>query len=438
MDTNERDNTVHDEKKFNIKYFFFSKVIKYWYLYVLSFIVAIGAGYYYNWYTTPVYSASCTLLIKDDKRNLYNQDLLSQVSNLDNTGGIDNEIELLQSRSMISKTLRKLETDVSYFIQGNFKRTELYKQSPIQINYDSVAFSTFEQQIRLVVIDDKNYKISYLKKNSTDEITSTYKFGEQVKNNLGKFTVEKTSNFKDKDFKNEEFEKRNFVVIIHNFDNLIDKFTKGLEIQFVSKKATVLQLTFNDPVPQKAGDFLNLLMDVYIQSGIDHKNEIATNSLNFIDDQLELITTNLRSSEQDLEEFKTEKGITDIGTEAQAFLGSVKVYDEKISEIDIQNSFLAYLEQYIVQDKQLDKISPASLGIADPLLTKLITQLSDLQNQRKSQLNSTKPDNPIIVSFDIQIQNTKEDLLENVRSIRDGLKASRRQAEIQLNRIQVK
>ncbi len=78
------------------------------------------------------------------------------------------------------------------------------------------------------------------------------------------------------------------------------------------------------------------------------------------------------------------------------------------------------------------------MGITDPLLTILITQLSDLQNQRKSQLNSTKPDNPIIISLNIQIQNTREDLLENVRSIKDGLAASRRQAELQLNRIQSK
>ena len=153
---------------------------------------------------------------------------------------------------------------------------------------------------------------------------------------------------------------------------------------------------------------------------------------------MERITADLKVSEESLEAFKTEKGITDITTEAQSFLGTVQVYDTKISEIDIQISFLEYLENYILEDRDLDKISPSSLGIADPLLTKLVTQLSDLQNQRRSQANSTTPDNPIVVSLDIQIQNTKEDLLENVRSIKDGLKASRQQAEIQLNRLQGK
>ncbi|HMT28124.1 MAG TPA: polysaccharide biosynthesis tyrosine autokinase, partial [Bacteroidia bacterium] len=378
------------------------------------------------------------LLIKDDKRNLYNQDLLAQVSNIDNTGGIDNEIELIQSRSMIAKTMRRLDFEVSYFQQISIKRTELYKRTPIKLSYDSIAFNTYEKPLHVRIVNDKSYEITYQDKSKSEEVTKTYDFGDQIINSIGKFTIEKTDKFKDNNYLNPEYEKREFVIVIHNFDNLVDKYTKGLDIQYVSKKATVLQLSFKDPVPGKAGDFLNMLLEVYIQSGIDHKNEIATNSLNFIDDQLELITADLKSSEEDLELFKTEKGITDIGTEAQAFLGSVQVYDEKISEIDIQISFLNYLEKYIVEDKQLDKISPASLGIADPLLTKLITQLSDLQNQRKSQLNSTKPDNPIIVSLDIQIQNTKADLLENVRSIKDGLAASKRQAEVQLNRIQGK
>ncbi|MDQ3051134.1 MAG: polysaccharide biosynthesis tyrosine autokinase [Bacteroidota bacterium] len=429
---------LQDEKKFNLKSFFVNKIARYWYLYIICLAIALGLAYYYNWYTTPVYYATGTLLINDDKRNMTTQDLLSQVSNIDNTGGIDNEIELIQSRSMIAKTLRRLDFEVSYLLKGNFKKSELYKQTPVKIVFDSLSYKVYGKPIDIKVIDNKTYEISYDLSKTQETTTAVHSFGETVHSSIGKFKMEKTANFRDSLFITPEFEKRNFVIYVHNFDHLIDTYSKALNIQFVSKKATVIELTLQDPVPQKAGDFLNMLMEVYIQSGIDNKNEIATNSLNFIDDQLELITADLKASEESLESFKTEMGITDISTEAQSFLGSVQVYDARISEIDIQTSFLQYLENYIQQDKELDKISPASLGIADPLLTKLITQLSDLQNQRKSQINSTTSDNPIVVTLDIQIQNTKEDLLENVRSIKDGLKASRQQAEIQLNRVQGK
>ncbi|MBK8413540.1 MAG: hypothetical protein IPL22_02825 [Bacteroidetes bacterium] len=340
----------------------FRNVLKYWYLYVFSMILAIVAGYYHNWYTTPIYSASCTILIKDDKRTAPGQDLLTQLNSFDNQGGIDNDVELIKSRSIIGKTLRRLDFDVTYLLRGNVKKSELYLQSPIKLIADSISFRIYEKHIEITVIDDKTYEISY-HLNDDNSYTEKYKFGQIVSNHFGRFSLEKTDKFRDASFRDANYEKRNFIVILHNFDNLVDKYTKGLDIQFVSKKATVLQLSYNDPVPQKAGDFLNTLLEVYIQSGIDQKNENATSSLKFIDEQLDKITSDLKSSEEDLEMFKTEKGITDLGTEAQSFLGSVKVYDEKISEIDIQLSFLRYLEEYILKDKDLDKISPSSLAL---------------------------------------------------------------------------
>jgi tyrosine-protein kinase Etk/Wzc len=429
---------IADEKRLNIKQFLFNKVIKFWYIYVLSILCIFPLAYYYNWYTTPLYNASSTLLISDEKNKFSQQDLLSQMSALDNTGGVDNEIELIRSRSMIAKTLRNLDFEVTYFLQGNFKRSELYKQSPISFDYDSLSYISYESPLEITIVDKEKYQFKFEGNDRIAAFEAVYRFGQQVQNPIGKFTINKTLKFRGDDYIIPDFEKRNFLIFVNKFDNVVDKYSRNLRIEFLSKKSTIVDLSLNDAVPQKAGDFLNMLMEVYIKSGVEHKNEIAANSLKFIDEQLQRITEDLRSSEEDLEIFKTEKGITDLGTEAQSFLGSVKVYDEKISTIDIQTSFLVYLEKYIKEDNEIDKISPASIGIEDPLLTKLIMQLVDLQSQRRTQLNSTKPDNPIIVSLDIQIQNTKQDLLENVRSIKDGLNASKEEAVIQLARIQGK
>lgn len=437
MNQANNDIKIPDENRLNLRRFIENHLFRFWYIYLAGLMIAMGAAWFYNWYATPVYNATATILIKDEKRTSPTQDLLTQLSSMDHTGGIDNEVELIRSRSMISRTLRKLDFDVSYLLQGNIKKTELYTQTPIKLMIDSFPYRSYEVPICVKILNDIEYELKYDNENSGEKANQTYRFDESVQNAIGKFKLVKTEKFRI-EFSDPEFEKRNFIIVAHQFDNLIDRYTRNLNITFVSKKATILELSLKDRVPQKAGDFLNTLMDNYIQSGIDNKNEIAANSLNFIDEQLKLVTEDLKSSEQSLESYKTEKGITDLGTEAQVFLENVKVYDEKISSIDIQNSFLQYLEGYIMEDRELEKISPASIGIADPLLTKLITQLADLQNLRKSQLNSTKPDNPIIMTLDIQIQNTREDLLENVRSIKNGLAASRKEAELQLNRIRDK
>jgi len=427
-----------DERKIDYQFFFYKFFLKHWYLYLISLSIALLGAYYYNWYTTPLYNATSTILINDNKKSGNAQDLLAQMNNLDNQGGIDNEVEMIKSRSMISKTLRRLDFDVTYMLLGKIKKSELYKQSPLLLRYDSLSFLIYDQPIYVTVTDSNHYEISYTLKNSSETITANHLFDELVVDEMGKYRLEKSQRFSNAEFGDPDYEKRDFMMIINNFDKLIDQYSRNLKTEFVSKRATVLQLSLRDPVPQKAGDFLNMLMGVYLQSGIDQKNELASNTLTFIDDQLKTISADLDVSEKNLEHFKTEKGITDISTEAEAFLGSVKSYDDRISEINIQVSFLVYLEQYIQEDREIGKMSPASIGIADPLLAKLVTQLNDLQSQRKSQLNSTKPDNPIVVSLDIQIQNTKEDLLENVKSIKDGLNASKAQAESQLAQIQAK
>ena len=108
---------IADEKRFNFKQFVLTKIVKHWYLYVISLMVILPLAYYYNWYTTPQYNAVSTLLINDQKSKFSQEDLLAQMSSLDNTGGVDNEIELIRSRSMIAKTLRKLDYEVDYFEQ---------------------------------------------------------------------------------------------------------------------------------------------------------------------------------------------------------------------------------------------------------------------------------------------------------------------------------
>jgi tyrosine-protein kinase Etk/Wzc len=103
------------------------------------------------------------------------------------------------------------------------------------------------------------------------------------------------------------------------------------------------------------------------------KNEYAVNTLRFIDEQVELLTQDIDENEASVEKFRVRKGITDLSVEATSYLESVKQFDAKISELQVQISFLNYLEGYVSQGKELSgNISPGSVLVNDPLLTNLI------------------------------------------------------------------
>ena len=122
----------------NLKQVFNKFFVRHWYLYVYTLSLAIITAYFYNWYSTPVYFTSCTVLIKDASQHYNSNDLLSQLNSFSAEGGVDNEIGIIRSRQLITKALSELEYGKLYFIQGDIKTSEIYKDNPIRLDIDTL------------------------------------------------------------------------------------------------------------------------------------------------------------------------------------------------------------------------------------------------------------------------------------------------------------
>ena len=424
---------------FHFREYFFNYFIRYWYLYVITMSLALAGAYYYSWYATPMYSASCAVLIKESNNSGDASDFLMRLDNYSTDRNIQNEIEILKSRALLSKTIQDLNLEVSYFLEGNIKTSELYKEDcPLQVTVDSLRFMAYSEPVDIQVLNASRYILSFHSSRDGKDYDKEYHFGERVKTELGVFTIDKSGRFNEQAFNNPGHEKRDFILHFNSFESLLTKYASSLKVEPVSKQSSMLKMSMEDAVPQKAVDFLNQLIEVWIKSGIDEKNQIIRNSLDFIDEQLALISKDLTEIETSLEKFKTEKGITDLSAEAESYLGSVKDYDARISEIELQISFLNYLEGYVKQNKDIKELSPSSIGIDDPILIKLMTQLSDLESKRSELLLGAKEDNPAVQAINAQSRNIRANLLETIKSTREGLMASKSQAYTQLGRIESK
>ncbi|XQP84586.1 MAG: GumC family protein [Candidatus Pollutiaquabacter aromativorans] len=427
-----------EEQGIDLRYFFFNYVLRYWYLYIISLALALIVAYYYTWYVTPIYRASATVMVKQPKSSTDAADILKQLDDFTTDRNIQNEIEVLRSRGLIMKTVKDLNFDISYYLKGFVKTSERYNDAPFRFRPDTLNYFAYSTPVHIRILNDAKFEFGYFDPREEKEITGTYRFGEKITNRIGVFSLEKMDFFNNTAFNNPKFEKRNYILRFNNPERLVDQYQSALEVAIPNKQSSILRLSLENAVPDKAVDFLGKLIEVWLQSNIEDKNELARNSLNFIDEQLAIITRDLNEVEGEYEKFRSEKGITDVQTEAQSYLESAKYYDSRISEIDLKLSFLNYLENYVRQEKDLKGLSPASIGIDDALLLKLITQLNDLENQRSLLSTSATSDNPRMIELNLAIQNTKTDLLENIKSIRAGLKASQSEATTQLSRVEGK
>lgn len=396
------------------------KYLKYWYIFIISTLLCLGAAYLYLLYTTPEYSVSSTLQIKDDKKESggsgkqdFNDDDIFQSSK-----NIHNESEVLKSKSLMERVLTELELQTSYFIDGPFRATEIYgKGLPVKVaikHLDPTAFGkTF-----ILTIEDKN--VFTLK---DDASITAYKFGQEIKKPYGTFTVNIVNDFAAGNTLN------NITVKFNNISRLALNYNNKLDITPVNKEASVLTISLTDPVPEKGKDILQKLIEVYNKDAIEDKNLRATSTIQFIDERLKYLTAELSDIEKDVERYKRQNEVTDVNAEAHLSMEKASDYSRQLTDWGIQIDILQNLERYLKKQKGRYDIVPSSLNIQDPTLNNLIAKFNELQLERQRMLRTTQPNNPLVINLTEQLASMQGNILENLRNIKNGLIITRNKVQ---------
>jgi tyrosine-protein kinase Etk/Wzc len=418
-------NIEEEEEDFNIKAFLFT-YLRFWYVYLIALSIGFSCAYFYNWYAKPVYNVSTKILIKDDKStSIGTQELLKDLDVYNVNKNIENEIEILKSRKILKKTLQQLEVDVLYYLVGNVKKSQIYKDSPFKINHDSLNFYAYNNWFYVTVIDENKYKLNFSIEQTGESYSNEHLFGEKIYLSAGIFTLSKRAHFDAKLFEDGAYEKRDFRLKFNNIRNNVEFYRAKLSIEQPGKNSSVIVLGIEEQIPQRGMDFLNTLVQVYLENDILEKNKIASSTANFIENQLVTISRELKQIEVERQDFKIEKGITDVSAESQMILENVKTKDRELSNFNLQLSFIDYLQEYVKENNSLADVAPSSLGVNDPLLIKLIGQITDLEIEKQQIGLEKKGENSALTSVNQRIEYTRKKLLQNIESIKNGLTASK-------------
>lgn len=399
------------EDDFDLRLFFL-KYLRYWYWFVLALITTIGGAYLYLQYAVPIYKVSATLLIKDEKKgSSSSNDILKELDMFSGSKIVENEIEVLKSKVLAEKVIDDLNLTVSYYNEGWLRDAELFKKSPISLNYVSLKDIAYQDPLYIRTIDAQNFELLDENKASIGK----YIYTQALNNSYGSFRVFLT----DPKTKSGDIIKVRFV----RRESLVQAFVTKIQVELINQKSTVLQLSLEDAVPEKGKVILAKLIDAYTYSSLEDKNSEATNTLRFIGERLQLITGELKDVEKDVEQYKTTQGITDLSAEGNLFLEKVKDNDSKLSEVDIQLKVLDGVERYLASGQ--NNVAPATLMVNDPILTSFIEKLGELELQREKTSRTVQAGNPFLETITTQIANTKQAIRENVSNQKKGLVITR-------------
>ena len=419
---NERQREADDEK-IDIQEVLFKYII-HWPWFVGAVLVCLIGAWIYLRMATPVYNISATVLIKDDKKGgntggMAGLEELGLSGLISSSQNIDNELEVLRSKTLVKEVVNQLNLYVSYADQDEFPSKNMYKTSPVIVSLTPqeaeklsdpmiVEMSLYPQGSLDVgvTIGDKEYQKHFEKLPAVfpmDEGTLAF-FQSPDSLMANKDTTEESS----------AQNVRRITAKINSPMKVARVYCENLTIEPTSKTTSVAVISLKNSSLQRGQDFINQLLEMYNRNTNNDKNEIAQKTAEFIDERIDIISKELGNTEANLENFKRNAGITDLTSEAQIALTGNAEYEKKRVENRTQISLLEDLRKYIRGNEY--EVLPSNVGLQDAALVATIERYNEMLVERKRLLRTSTENNPAIVNLDTSIRAMKS----NVQATLDG------------------
>ncbi|TDP02425.1 GumC family protein [Flavobacterium sp. 245] len=415
------------------------KYLIHWRWFLLSIFLGLVLSFLYLRYTVPSFEATTTILVKDEKKG----GMLSELSAFADLGiggsminNVDNEIEILKSRTLVESTIKKLNLNVSLFVTGKVIDLDIYAKSPIKaffINKTS-SFDKADVVFKCNLLNDNSFQLETEKDNvigldDENVILSAkkeFKFGEKISTRFGTLVVTKTQFYE----KNKDGKFKNILIVIQTLDDLTEGFRKKLKVDPISKTSSVVSVSISDPVSKKAEDFLDNMIQIYNEDAAEDKNYISENTSKFIASRLALIAQELDGVEQDVETFKKSNKLTDIESEAKLFIEGSTEYDKKGVETEIQLNVVSSLLDFIKKSTNSDLL-PTNMISDNADASGLISSYNQLVLDRNRILKSATEENPSVVKLNQEISSLKSNVAASLRRMQSNLQIQNRDIKSQ-------
>ena len=426
-----------NEEQINIQQIIFRYLI-HWPWFVVSVIICMIGAWVYLFTTTPIYNISATVLIKDDEKG----GGASMGSELEKMGldgfmssskNVDNEIEVLRSKSLAREVVNQLSLYVTYRDGDAFPEKELYRNSPVLVSLTPQEAEklpkTMEVGMTLLPAGGMNVQIMGGDKEYNkqfDKLPAVFPTDEGT-----------VAFFENKDTlaivqSEEKAEERHITAFINRPMAVAKGYTNALSIAPTSKTTSVVIVSLKNSNRRRGVDFINQLLMMYNINANNDKNEVAQKTAEFINERIGIISKELGSTEQDLENFKRSAGITDLTSEAQIALTGNAEYEKKRVENQTQINLVMDLYRYMKGNEY--EVLPSNVGLQDAALAGAIDRYNEMLVERKRLLRTSTENNPTIVNLDTSIRAMQSNVQATLDATLKGLQITKDDLAREANR----
>ena len=416
------------EEQVNIQELLFRYLI-HWPWFVVSIIICIACAWGYLRLTTPIYNISATVLIKDEKKgggasmssDLEKMGLEGFVSSSSN---VDNEIEVLRSKSLAREVVNNLGLFVTYMDEDEFPSKELYHTSPVLVSLTHQEADKLPGRMEInmilqptgalgvqITVGEKEYRKQFDKLPAvfpTDEGTIAFFANNDTLSAVCPENITK---------------ERHITAFINRPFSVLKEYVSSLSIAPTSKTTSVVVISLENTNTRRGRDYINKLLEMYNINANNDKNEVAQKTAEFIDERIGIISKELGSTEQDLENFKRSAGITDLSSEAQIALTGNAEYEKKRVENQTQINLVMDLQRYMKANEY--EVLPSNIGLQDAASAGAIDRYNQMLVERKRLLRTSTENNPTIINLDTSIRAMRTNVQATLDATLKGLQITK-------------
>jgi len=400
----ESPHTTLAEKPINWKKLIFI-LLSNWYWFIICLGIALAIAFFKVRYTILQYEASTSMIIEGDQAS---NDVLNEfraIRYIRQRAEMTNEIAKLQSFKTIKRAIDSLDQEIFWTAHGRIRERPLYDNPRLDLVVDKNSADWFKDQNWFVeIISRKKFRL--YQENGLDTIL---RYNNEVNIHGWGFTLSLASG---------DLPYNTYHFIVNTPSSLAQYYRNKLQIETIDKEGTIITMRSSGPVGGREVDFLNTLSSIYILAGLERKQEIATNTFSFIDDQISIILDSLNKVEDQLISFRLTNNVINLSREGEIAFDKIKSYHQQKTELKLKENYYNYLQSYVKErNDPKTLISPTLADAHDALLISAVNEMQQLYEEREKLDYSAHQDNPGLQSINMQIRATRIRILEII----DGL-----------------
>lgn len=409
----------------------YTTLILNWKWFVLSLIIGLGAAHIYLRYATPIYQAAAKLLIKEEQNGRRGNSIQNSANLgiISNSNGIDNEMEILKSRTLAQQAVYDLKLYTTYRHEGRIKDHLIYGEQEVNVDMDYEHLKKLNAPMSFkitregrnyhvvgsyfVPIDDNSYNPGPV---TVDKVITALPATLGTRVGMVKFTQNGNYMLRDGE---------SLKVTMIAPEIAAGKYVGSLSVSPSTKATSIAQLVITDEIPQRAIDYLKQLAIVYNRQANEDKNQIAVRTEQFINQRLEKINAELGNTEGQLENYKKRNNMVQLSMNASTAFSNADSYAQKLNEANTQVALLDELTKYMNEPSNRHQPIPSNVGLNDASATSLINKYNEIALQRNQLLHSASESSPTVTPLTSQLDDLQASIKRAMSQARAGLNIQR-------------